>query len=139
MRNLLLETKSSATLPNFADESVRRRLGRSGLIAFRRIMDEWRIPADESRQLIAIAPETDLDRLDPNNLSEEKLMRISYLIGIYKVLHEVHGDLLADEWIRLPNANKLFKGLAPLVYMARGGLVAMQRVRRLLEGRAQGC
>ena len=139
MRDSLLETEVSLTFPDFADESVRRRLGPSGLMAFRRIMEEWQIPAAESRQLISVTPETDLDSLDPQILSKEQLMRISYLIGIYTALHEVHGDALADEWIRLPNTNALFKGLAPLIYMTRGGLDAMRSVRRLLEGRAQGC
>ena len=68
----------------------------------------------------------------------DKLTRISYLIGIYKALHILHGRKLADEWIRLPNTNAIFAGQAPLAYMVRGGLPAMQTVRRLLDARRAG-
>src|SRR5450432_1408443 len=35
-------------------------------------------------------------------LDADKLLRISYLIGIFKALNILHGQLLADEWVRLP-------------------------------------
>jgi len=50
----------------------------------------------------------------------------------------LHSGALADEWVRRPNRNPLFAGSTPLDYMIRGGLPAMQNVRRLLDARRAG-
>ena len=63
------------------------------------------------------------------------MARISYLIGIYKALHILYGDTLADAWVKIPNQNRLFKGDTPIAYMASDGIVAMQYVRALLDAR----
>ena len=63
---------------------------------------------------------------------------MSYLIGIFKALRILHCEALADEWVHLPNQNPIFAGQAPLAYMIRGGLPAMQTVRRLLDARRAG-
>lgn len=124
--------------PDFNDQTARRRVRSSALVLFRKIMNAWHVPSDESRRLLAVAPEAKLDDLDPEELSEEQMIRISFIIGIYKALHIVHGDSMADEWIRLPNTNSMFRGEVPMKYMIRGGLEALQKVRRHLDGRTQG-
>jgi hypothetical protein len=40
--------------------------------------------------------------------------------------------------VTLPNTNVIFGGRTPLDYMAAGGLLAMQTVRRLLDARRGG-
>jgi hypothetical protein len=50
-------------------------------------------------------------------LDEDKLMRISLLIGIFKALNICHGQKLADRWVTLQNKNILFAGEAPVDYM----------------------
>lgn len=76
---------------------------------------------------------------DPNRvLDADRLTRISYLIGIFKALRILHADTLADEWMQLPNTNPIFGGQTPLRYVIRGGLPAMQTVRRLLDARRAG-
>ena len=65
-------------------------------------------------------------------------MRLSYLIGIYKALHILHGRSLADQWVQLANRHPIFGGGTPLAYMIRGGLPAMQTVRRPLDARRAG-
>jgi hypothetical protein len=57
---------------------------------------------------------------------------------MFKALHILHGKALADEWVHLPNSNPIFAGQTPLAYMIRGGLPAMQTVRRLLDARRAG-
>ena len=54
------------------------------------------------------------------------------------VLFIMNSTSLADEWVRLPNSNPVFARHAPIVYMIRGGLPAMQTVRRLLDARRAG-
>ena len=71
-------------------------------------------------------------------LDADVLTRISYLIGIFKALNILYGEKLADEWVRLRNSNRIFGGRTPLDYMMRGGVPAMQIVRRLLDARRSG-
>jgi hypothetical protein len=40
--------------------------------------------------------------------------------------------------VHLPNSNAVFGGQSPLGYMMRGGLPALQTVRRLLDSRRAG-
>ncbi len=47
---------------------------------------------------------------DGRLLEADKLFRISYLMGIFKALNILHGQPLADEWVRLPNTNRIFGG-----------------------------
>jgi hypothetical protein len=71
-------------------------------------------------------------------LEVDRITRISYLVGIYKALHILYGDKLADEWVQLANSNAIFGGRTPLAYMLAGGLLAMQTVRKLLDARRGG-
>jgi hypothetical protein len=68
----------------------------------------------------------------------DRLTRVSLLIGIFKALHVLYSEALADRWILMPNTNRLFGGASPLDYMLRGGLPAMLTVRRLLDARRAG-
>jgi hypothetical protein len=38
----------------------------------------------------------------------------------------------------MPNSNQIFKGVAPIEYVVRGGIPALQAVRRLLDARRGG-
>jgi hypothetical protein len=77
---------------------------------------------------------------DPGSrvLDTDKLLRVSYLVGIFKALNILHSERLADEWVRLPNTNRIFAGMTPIAYMTAGGTPAMQIVRRLLDARRGG-
>ena len=59
---------------------------------FRRVIDIWQVPSNESGQLLTPAPGTNLDDLDPAGLNEEQMLRISSLIGVYKALHILFSD-----------------------------------------------
>lgn len=125
--------QNAAAIRYFGDEAVRRRLGPTALTVFRRIMEIWQAPGKEARQLLGLAPETDLDSVDSERLGEEQLLRISYLLGIYKALQIYWGEGLADQWVRLANMDAMFGGRSPLAYMAGGGLDALRNVRDLLK------
>jgi hypothetical protein len=66
------------------------------------------------------------------------LLRVSYLIGIFKALNILYSEKLADSWVGLANSNRIFGGQTPLAYMIKGGLPALQTVRRLLDARRGG-
>lgn len=58
------------------------------------------VSGEESRPLLALAPGTTFDDLNPTWLSEVQMLRISSLVGIYKALRTIFGDVLADQWVR---------------------------------------
>ena len=127
--------------PDLGARSERERLSAPALKAFFNIMARWQIRDEDARALlggVSNGPFYEWKR-DPNRtLDTDRLTRISYLIGIFKALNILHGKSLADEWVRLPNANPIFAGDSPLAYMIRGGLPAMHVVRRLLDARRAG-
>lgn len=129
--------------PSFdlSDRAERERLSPSALKAFFNIMERWAIRDEDARALlggVSNGPFYKWKREPPRLLDTDVLTRISYLIGIFKALNILYGETLADEWVRLANANPLFGGAAPLAYMTRGGIPGMQSVRRLLDARRGG-
>jgi len=119
----------------------RERLSPSALRAFFNIAERWKIRDEDARALlggISNGPYYAWRKEPKRTLSTDTLLRISFLVGIFKALNILHGEALADEWVRLPNDNRIFAGRAPLEYMKAGGIPAMQSVRRLLDARRGG-
>ncbi len=71
-------------------------------------------------------------------LDQDKLTRLSLLLGIFKALNILYSQKLADDWLNLPNSNPMFEGEAPLTYIIKGGVPALVRVRQLLDARRGG-
>ncbi|HZY97836.1 MAG TPA: antitoxin Xre/MbcA/ParS toxin-binding domain-containing protein [Candidatus Cybelea sp.] len=131
-----------APIVDLTAKRERERLTRSALTAFFNIMERWGIRDEDARQLlggVTNGPYYALKRRAGGRvLDTDKLLRISYLIGIFKALNVLHSRALADRWVRLANSNRIFGGLSPLEYMRQGGVPAMQTVRRLLDARRGG-
>lgn len=130
-----------APLVDLNSKAERERLSRSALRGFFRIVERWKARDEDARELLGgISSSTYYEwKKNPNRILEvDRITRISYLVGIYKALHILYGDKLADVWASLPNSNAIFAGRTPLAYMVAGGLVAMQTVRKLLDARRGG-
>ena len=128
-------------LPDLSRLEERRRLSPAALRAFFNIMERWDVRDEEGRQLLGGISNGKYYQLkqDPDHvLDQDRLQRISYLIGIFKALNILYGTRLADSWIQLANSNPLFTGRTPLTYMLQGGTPAMEVVRRLLDARRGG-
>ncbi|MBK6973003.1 MAG: DUF2384 domain-containing protein [Sterolibacteriaceae bacterium] len=131
-----------APLVDLTSREERERLSPSALGAFFKIIDRWGVRDEDARGLLGGVTNGPYYAMKKNPegrlLDSDRLLRISYLIGIFKALNVLHGKKLADEWVRLPNTNRVFGGRTPLVYMMSGGTPAMQTVRRLLDARRSG-
>jgi len=128
-------------LPDLADRAARERLSAPGLKAFFNIMTRWKVRDEDARELlggVSNGPFYEMKRTPARLVDGDRLTRISYLIGIFKALNILHSRPLADDWVQLANQNPIFGGTTPLAYMIRGGLPAMQTVRRLLDARRAG-
>src|SRR5919106_6503838 len=129
------------TLPDLAAREERERLSAPALKAFFNIMARWKVRDEDARALlggVSNGPFYEMKRDPDRVLAADRLTRVSYLVGIFKALNILHSPSLADEWVHLPNSNPIFGGRTPLDYMMRGGIPAMQTVRRLLDARRAG-
>ena len=127
--------------PDLSSRQERERLSAAGLKAFFTLAGHWKVRDEDARALlggVSNGPFYEMKRKPSRVLEADRLTRISYLIGIFKALRILHSEPLADEWVHLPNSNPIFGGHTPLAYMIRGGLPAMQTVRRLLDARRAG-
>src|ERR1700704_3244200 len=115
----------AAPVRDLSSRGERERLSSSALPAFFNIMRHWGIRDSDARQLlggISNGPYYQLKKNpDDKVLEADVLVRISYLVGIFKALNSLHGEKLADQWVKLPNSNRIFGGSKPLEYMIRGG------------------
>ncbi len=123
------------------DRQERERLSHAALKGFFKLAAAWNLRDDDARELLGGLSSSafyEWKKGPARVLEVDRITRISYLIGIYKSLHILYGDQLADEWITLPNKNSIFGGRTPLAYMLAGGLLAMQTVRKLVDARRGG-
>jgi hypothetical protein len=132
-------SKSVLTLParqTFADEGDRRRLTPAALQAIRSLASAWGLTGDEAAALFSFSPST-WDRIRSGawrqTLSQDQLTRVSALVGIFKGLHLLFADDMADRWPRLANSGPLFGNLTPIAAMTRGGIPLMLDVRRYVD------
>jgi len=126
---------------DLADRAVRERLSGPALRAFFNIMRRWEVRDEDARALlggVTNGPYYEMKRDPDRRLDADRLTRVSLLVGIFKALHVLYSETLADGWIRLPNTNRLFAGATPLDFMIRGGIPAIETVRRLLDARRAG-
>ena len=127
--------------PDLGARAERERLSPAALKAFFTIAARWKVRDEDARALlggVSNGPFYEMKRDPERVVDTDRLTRISYLIGIFKALNILHSRSLADQWVTLPNSNAIFAGQTPLAYMIRGGLPAMQTVRRLLDARRAG-
>ncbi len=127
--------------PDLSVRGERERLSAPALKAFFNIMARWKVRDEDARALlggISNGPFYEMKKNPERVLDGDRLTRVSYLVGLFKALRILHSPALADEWMHLPNSHPIFAGDTPLRYLVRGGLPAMQTVRRLLDARRAG-
>src|SRR5512142_2920673 len=128
-------------LVDLSRREERERLSASALRGFFNIMQRWRVRDEDARALlggVSNGPFYEMKRDPDRVLDTDRLLRVSYLVGIFKALNILYSEALADAWVTRPNTNPVFAGDSPLAYMVRGGLPALQAVRRLLDARRAG-
>lgn len=130
-----------ALVVDLNSRGARERLSASALKGFFKLAQAWSLRDEDACGLLGgVSASAFYEwKKKPDRLLEvDRITRVSYLMGIYKALHILYGDDLADRWVNLPNRNVIFAGKTPLAYMLDGGLLAMQTVRKLLDARRGG-
>ncbi len=119
--------------PDLSRLETRKRLSRSAIEGFLSIVDKWGLSRGQADVLLGRVPRSNRLKAMPTTLRQDELMRISYVVAIYKALHIQLPDKLADQWMTRPNDNFLFRGQTPLDYVVRAGIPGLQQVRSLVD------
>jgi uncharacterized protein (DUF2384 family) len=125
---------------NLSDREVQEKLSPAAIRAFFSLATHWKLRDQDARSLLGGISNGSFYQLKraPRTLDQDKLTRISLLIGIFKALNILYSTRLADAWVQRPNTNPLFGGDSPLAHMLKGGVPAMIHVRQLLDARRGG-
>jgi hypothetical protein len=120
----------------FADEKDRERLTPAALEAVRNLARAWGVTGNDMAALLGVSPST-WDRIKGDAwgqaLSQDQLTRASAMIGVFKGLHLLFADAMADRWVGLRNSGPLFANRTPIETMIEGGIPAMIEVRRYVD------
>jgi uncharacterized protein (DUF2384 family) len=120
----------------FADEGDRGRLSPVAIKAMKRIAQHWRLKGQESAALLGVSDST-WDRMAAGkwdqSLSQDQLTRVSAVVGVFKGLHLLFADDMANRWARLRNKGPLFENRTPVDAMIEGGIPTMLDVRRHVD------
>lgn len=124
------------SVQDFSDEADRRRLTAAALKAFRRLVERWSLTTQEAAALLGVSTST-WERIKRGTwdsyLSQDQLTRVSALVGIFKGLHLLFADDMAERWPRLENKGPLFNRSSPIDAMIAGGIPHMIEVRRYVD------
>lgn len=121
---------------DFSRDGDRARLSRVALKAYRRLVEQWGLTGQQAAALLDVSMST-WERLKlegkDRTLSQDQMTRISALVGVYKGLHLLFADDMADRWPGLENKGPLFARQSPVASMIRGGIPQMLDVRRYVD------
>lgn len=130
-------TASVEGLQTFAAEDDRRRLTGAAVKAVVRLVDAWDSSNAEGAALLGVSTST-WDRIKGGRwdgvLSQDQLTRASALIGVFKGLHLLFADDMADRWPRLANRGPIFDRMTPIQAMISGGIPRMLETRQYIDG-----
>ncbi len=120
----------------FASERDRVRLSAVALKAFRRLAKRWQLDNEEAAALLGVSAST-WDRIKAgkwdNALSQDQMTRVSAVVGVFKGLHLLFADSMADRWPKLPNKGPVFDRLSPVAAMIEGGIPRMLDARQYVD------
>ena len=124
----------------FANVADRKRLSPACARAMRNILRDWRVPRAQAAALLGVSLYS-WNRIQNDNwrgcFTQDQLTRASLILGIYRSLHSVFDQVLADQWVGLANSGPLFCGKRPIEFMISEGILGMYSVLRHLESLVQ--
>ena len=125
-----------AELQTFADANARARLTSTAAKAFITLAEQWELTNPKAAALLGMSPSS-WERIKAGKrtepFSQDQLTRVSALVGIFKGMHLLFADAMADNWLNLPNKGPLFENKTPIDAMIVGGIPRMLEVRRYID------
>lgn len=123
-------------------EYSQEHIAQAGLQAFNNIADKWNLSEYERCSLLGLSSESAAAILQENisssSLDENVLQRISYLLGIYKALHQLLPSAdAANNWVHQVNSAPIFNGNSALNHLVTGDLTDFAALRNYLNAELQ--
>ena len=136
MQSALQSARDMPDRQDFSRDADRVRLSKVALKAYRRLVEQWGLTGHQAAALLDVSIST-WERLKQDEkgkaLSQDQMTRISALVGVFKGLHLLFADDMADRWPSLGNKAPLFARMSPIESMIRGGIPQMLEVRRYVD------
>ena len=137
MASIALEqAKARRGVQTFAGSDDRSRLTAAAVKAVLRHVGARGGSNAEGAALLGVSEST-WDRMKAGTwegaLSQDQLTRASALIGLFKGLHLLFADDMADRWPRLVNTAPVFDRLSPVQAMIEGGIPRMLETRQYID------
>ena len=130
-------SRAPSGIQTFAAEDDRRRLTAAASKAVVRLIEAWGGSNAEGAALLGVSEST-WDRIKAGRwdgaLSQDQLTRASALIGVFKGLHLLFADDMADRWPQLTNRGPVFDRMTPIQAMITGGIPRMLETRQYIDG-----
>lgn len=134
-----LKSRSPLTpvdVQTFTNADDRARLSHVALKAFKAISIHWALSNSEAAALLGVSEST-WDRIKRGTweqpLSQDQLTRASAAVGVFKGLHLLFADQMADRWPKLVNNGPIFQRKSPVDAMVQGGIPLMLETRRYID------
>lgn len=107
------------------------------LRAFFNIAEKWQLNNSEQMTLLGLSSDSTFYKWKSNpetaKLDQDKIERISYILGIFKDLQTLLSDTAAaDSWVKTANNAPLFGGRSALEVMCQGRVADLYVVRQYL-------
>src|SRR6202035_5276923 len=98
-----------------SSRAVQEKLSAVAIRAFFRLTSHWKLRDEDARGLVGGISNGSFYQLkrsatkssDAKTLDQDKLTRVSLLVGIFKALNILYSTKLADTWVQLPNSNPI--------------------------------
>ena len=136
MQSVLQSVPELPDRQDFSRDADRVRLSKVALKAYRRLVEQWGLTGQQAAALLDVSLST-WERLKQDEkgkaLSQDQMTRISALVGVFKGLHLLFADDMANRWPSLGNKAPLFARMSPIESMIRGGIPQMLEVRRYVD------
>ncbi|MEL6239214.1 MAG: antitoxin Xre-like helix-turn-helix domain-containing protein [Pseudomonadota bacterium] len=130
------EVEAPAGPQTFAGDRDRGRLTGTAMKAVLRLAEAWGASNAEGAALLGVSEST-WDRMKAGTwegtLSQDQLTRASALIGLFKGLHLLFADGMADRWPKLENRAPVFDRKSPIDAMIEGGIPRMLETRQYID------
>lgn len=132
----VLSLEAPQALQTFAADDDRQRLTGAAVKAVLRLADAWGVSNAQGAALLGVSEST-WDRMKAGSwqgaLSQDQLTRASALIGLFKGLHLLFANDLAERWPMLANRAPVFDRLSPVEAMIEGGIPRMLETRQYID------
>lgn len=132
----VLSLEAPQALQTFAADDDRQRLTGAAVKAVLRLADAWGVSNAQGAALLGVSEST-WDRMKAGSwqgaLSQDQLTRASALIGLFKGLHLLFANDLAERWPTLANRAPAFDRLSPVEAMIEGGIPRMLETRQYID------